>query len=106
MPFDSIHIIAQHLLLHGIVGDQPAEQVESKGEFNSRFEARSWVYQAMAHLGLSESDAWSMTMTGLRAAIAAKYPQKEKNKIPSEEEYDEFMEMADALAEADYSAVH
>ena len=42
-----------------------------------------------------------MTMTGLRAALAAKYPQKEKLKIPSDEEYEAFMEMADALMTAD-----
>ena len=101
MPLDDIHIIAQHLLLHGVIGDQPPEGGEEKGGYSPRFEARSWVYLAMAHLGISETEAWGMTMTGLRAALAAKYPQKEKPKIPTEQEYDEFMEMADALMVAD-----
>lgn len=106
MPLDDVYIIAQHLLLHGVIGDQPADGGEANGEYSPRFEARSWVYLAMAHLGISETEAWGMTMTGLRAALAAKYPQKEKPKIPTEEEYDEFMEMADALMVADANSYH
>ncbi|HCL5283988.1 DUF6246 family protein [Salmonella enterica] len=101
LPPNELVILARHLMTHGVLGDQPPVVGEGKGEYSPRFDARSWVYLAVAHLGVSESEAWGMTMTGLRAALAAKYPQKEKPKIPTEEEYDEFMEMADALMAAD-----
>ena len=94
-------VLAQHLITHGVLGDQPQTAGGDKGEYSPRFDARSWVYLAVAHLGVSEFEAWGMTMTGLRAALAAKYPQKEKPKTPTDEEYDEFMEMADALMVAD-----
>ena len=38
-----------------------------------------------------------MTMAGLRSALEAKNPQKEKPRISTEEEYEELMEIADAL---------
>ena len=39
-----------------------------------------FVYSAVAHLGLSESEAWNMTMTGYRAAVRAKTPPEARNK--------------------------
>lgn len=55
----------------------------------------------MAHFVISETEAWGMTMAGLRSALAAKYLQKEKPRMPTEEKYDELMGMADALMIAD-----
>jgi|AGFS01.1.fsa_nt_gi hypothetical protein len=106
MKPENIITMPQHLMLHGVLGDQPQETGDKKGEYSSRFDARSWVYLAVAHLGISEAEAWGMTMTGLRAALAAKYPEKEKAKVPTEAEYDAFMDMADALILADASANH
>ena len=101
LPPNELIVLAQHLITHGVLGDQPPAAGEGQGEYSPRFDARSWVYMAMAHLGVSESEAWGMTMTGLRAALAAKYLQKEKPKIPNDEEYKAFMEMAAVLMAAD-----
>jgi hypothetical protein len=47
--------------------------------------------------GMSESDAWNMTMTSFRAAMNAKYPPKEATKIPTEQHYDEAMDWAEKM---------
>lgn len=106
MQPENMITMAQHLVLHGVLGDQPQVTGDKKGEYSSRFDARSWVYLAVAHLGISEAEAWGMTMTGLRAALAAKYPEKEKSKVPTEAEYDASVDMADALIQADASVTH
>lgn len=102
LPVADIIQLARHLMRHGVMGDQPPEEATSnKGEYSSRFEVRSFVYMAVAHLGMSEADAWSMTMTSFRAAMNAKYPSPDKPKIPSQEDYDEVMDWADKMAALD-----
>ncbi|HAU6533224.1 TPA: hypothetical protein JEK82_003786, partial [Salmonella enterica] len=93
---------ARHLILHGVMGDQPPEEFEGKkGEYSDKFDVRSFVYTAVAHLGMSESDAWNMTMTSFRAAMNAKFPQKEKAKVPTQEKYDEVMDWAEQMLAID-----
>lgn len=102
LPIADIIQLARHLMRHGVMGDQPPEEATSnKGEYSSRFEVRSFVYMAVAHLGMSEADAWNMTMTSFRAAMNAKYPPPDKPKIPSQEHYDEVMDWADKMAALD-----
>lgn len=79
LPPNELVVLTQHLITYGVLCDQPPATGEGQGEYSSRFDVRSWVYMAMAHLGVSESEAWGM-MTRLRAALAAKYPQKESQK--------------------------
>lgn len=102
LPVADVIELARHLIRHGVMGDQPPEQLkDQKSEYSSKFDARSFVYTAVAHLGMSEADAWNMTMTSFRAAMNAKFPVKEKDKIPTEEAYDEVMDWADKMVELD-----
>lgn len=94
--------LARHLIRHGVMGDQPPEQLKGRNnEYSNKFDARSFVYTAVAHLGMSEAEAWNMTMTSFRAAMNAKFPAKENDKIPTEEAYDEVMGWADRMVEID-----
>ncbi|EHR3368896.1 hypothetical protein KTV32_004625, partial [Salmonella enterica subsp. enterica serovar Give] len=102
IPIEDVIQIARHLILHGVMGDQPPEEFEGKkGEYSDKFDVRSFVYTAVAHLGMSESDAWNMTMTSFRAAMNAKFPQKEKAKVPTQEKYDEVMDWAEQMLAMD-----
>lgn len=102
LPVADVIELARHLIRHGVMGDQPPEQVKGqKSEYSSKFDVRSFVYTAVAHLGMSEADAWNMTMTSFRAAMNAKFPVKEKDRIPTEEAYDEVMNWADRMVEMD-----
>lgn len=102
IPAEDVIQLARHLMLHGVMGDQPPEEFEGKkGEYSDKFDVRSFVYTAVAHLGMSESDAWNMTMTSFRAAMNAKFPQKEKARVPTQEKYDEVMDWAEQMLAID-----
>ena len=102
LPVTDLIELARHLIRHGVMGDQPPEEyTKQKGEYSDKFDVRSFVYMAVAHLGMSEADAWNMTMTSFRAAMNAKYPQPDKPKIPSETDYDDVMDWADQMVALD-----
>lgn len=104
MPQDDILVIARHLLLHGIIGNQkddPDYEDKDKGKWSSEFDARPLAYMAVAHLGMSEEAAWSMTMTSFRAAMDAKFPPDKKKKIPTQKKYEETMDWAERMMAAD-----
>lgn len=101
MPITDVITLSQHLIKHGVVGEQMEPSGESDGEYSTRFDAKSFVYSAVAHLGMSEIDAWNMTMTSFTSAIKAKFPQKEKPKIPSQQDYDDTMNWADQILKRD-----
>lgn len=102
-PADVI-IIAQGLLRHGVLGD-PDENREQQDigddeNYEPGFQYRQHAATAMGHLGLSEQDAWNMTVTGLRLALEAKYPKPKSGKAgrpPTQAEYDETMAWFDKL---------
>ena len=73
---EHIVYLAQCLLKHGLIGidSQDNNEQEIPEDYTPKFEARKHVAAAMAHLGLSERDAWQITMTGLIGAIKSKYP--------------------------------
>lgn len=75
-PVAHVVPLAQDLMRHGVVGvTKPTPRREGAGlEYVSEFDARGYAAAAMAHLGLPERDAWNMTMTGLSAALQAKFP--------------------------------
>ena len=85
-----IVILAQSLLKHGIIGDidRSEDPPIKESEYSKEFDAKSYVAIAMAHLGVSERDAWQMTMTSLAGALRAKYPpvKNNKDKLPTLEE--------------------
>lgn len=101
--------IAQNLLIHGVLGDpDPAteDDRERDGEYSPQFDCRKNAAIAMAHLGLTEEQAWNMTMTGLRLGLEAKYPKPESTaeqaarRAPTETEYDETMAWFDKVQAA------
>lgn len=86
-------ILARSLLRHGITGVLPPlpRKAGSEEEYSAEFVARDYVALAIAHLGMSEREAWAMTMTGLVSALRAKFPQPESQgpgaKAPSKEQH-------------------
>ena len=93
-PVDHILPIGQCLAKHGVTGalNPLPRRADQEPEFTTRFVARDHVALAVAHLGVSESDAWNMTMTSVVAALRAKFPQSEINapgaKAPTKEEHE------------------
>lgn len=106
--------IARCLLKHGMVGVYERRRSKSVDDGDSStafFVAKDYVNLAMAHLGLDESSAWKMTMTGLIGALNAKYPPPEDpaDRAPSIEEHEEamnwFASIEHGLNQRDYSNV-
>lgn len=97
VPVEHIILLAQSLANHGIVGVVKAlpRPVDQEPEYLSEFDACEHAALAMAHLGLIEREAWNMTMTGLVAALRAKFPPSSKDApgvdAPSIEEHDAAM---------------
>ena len=86
--------IARCLMVHGVTGAQKPlpRRSDSDPEFVSEFVASDHVATAVAHLGMSEREAWSATMTSLVGALRSKFPATESTspgaKAPSKEEHE------------------
>lgn len=97
-----LHILplARSLMRHGVVGAVPPlpRSADKEPEYLREFHAREHAATAMAHLGMSERDAWACTMTSLVLALRQKYPPTSKEApgidAPSAEEFDAAMEWA------------
>lgn len=103
-PTEHVVPIARCLLKHGITGalsPLPRRSGDEEPVYVKEFIARDHVAIAMAHLGVSERDAWNMTMTGLVGALRAKFPPAENNapgaKAPSKEQHDATMAWFDKI---------
>lgn len=91
MPAADWMPVARALLRHGIIGNaKPKRMARQKKDFLAEFNAAEYAALAMAHLGLSEDDAWNMTMTSFGAAMKAKFGEPEE-KGPSLDQHDEAM---------------
>ena len=66
--------IARQMMRHGVVGEVERQQSSNQGDYKAEFNAGEMAALAQAHLGLSVSEAWAMTMTSLIGTLAAKYP--------------------------------
>ena len=75
LPLADIVAIAQGLIRHGIMGDVSPEPGRV-GETMREFKAAEFVAAAIAHLGMTESDAWNLTMTSFVQVMKSKYPPK------------------------------
>lgn len=75
MPLSDIVAIAQGLIRHGILGDAEPEPGRV-GEPMKEFKAVDFVSAAIAHLGMTESDAWNLTMTSFIQVMRSKFPPK------------------------------
>lgn len=91
MPMEAILAIARSLVRHGVMGNiEPTSSTgkPEKGEYLSEFKAVDYASAAMAHLGMSESEAWAMTMTTFISAMRSKYPRDEKKAALTGEQVD------------------
>lgn len=89
-------ILAQHLLKHGLIGDLQPKKKSDDADYSDEFHARKFVYMAVAHLGVSDTDAWNMSMTAFQEAMEAKFPTNDKE-IISQDDYDSAMAYADSV---------
>jgi len=83
--------IGQCLAKHGIVGDVQRDVITEE-DTSTEFVARDYVATAMAHLNLSEREAWQTTMTSLVSALKAKYPKQETHSLKEYEEHDAWLD--------------
>ena len=96
LPIGDRIILAQHLLKHGLIGEAEPKSKKQDGDYSDEFHAKKFVYMAVAHLGMSEADAWNMSMTAFQEAMEAKFPTNDKN-IVSQQDYDLAMSYADSV---------
>ena len=92
-PQDMVHL-ARSLMRHGIIGLKP-EGLPAKPvkEYTAEFNAREFVSQAVAHLGMSTAEAWNLTMTEFSGAMQSKFGKPET--IPVEEHDDAMARLAE-----------
>lgn len=89
MPAAMVVGIARQMLRHGVVG-VPLEEIkqqvgESKDSYSVEFKAGEMVAMAVAHLGVSIDEAWSMTMTSVVQILAAKFPPDKKKTVTAQD---------------------
>lgn len=109
---DHILPLARCLMRHGVTGVNPPEKKRGnkEPEYSEEFVARDFVAAAMAHLGMSEREAWDMTMTTLVAALRAKFPPVEGNepgaRAPTKEEHEVTMAWFERVEAARKKKLH
>lgn len=100
-PAEHVVFIARCLLKHGVTGALPPlpQKDGEEPEYTATFDAREHVAVAMAHLGLSEREAWQMTMTSFVGAMRAKFPPEPTpgSRAPSDEQLDADMARLDRI---------
>lgn len=102
MPTRDVVVIARHLLEHGLSGvkrhSRGGTPVVNSSQYQNEIYPAEYAAQAIAHLGMSEADAWNQTMTGLGAALRSKFdPEGKRDNIPTEEEHDHVMSWLEAI---------
>jgi hypothetical protein len=92
-PQDMVHL-ARSLMRHGIIGLKP-EGLPAKPvkEYTAEFNAREFVSQAIAHLGMSTAEAWNLTMTEFSGAMQSKFGKPET--LPVDEHDDAMARLAE-----------
>lgn len=81
MPIDHVIHMARHMLHHGMVGDVEIKPADGRTPTPMKeFKSADFVAMAIAHLGMSQSEAWALSMTALVAALNSKFPQVAKGK--------------------------
>ncbi|NUL36642.1 DUF6246 family protein [Kosakonia sacchari] len=87
IPKDDIILIAQHLMLHGVIGKAKIRKLQrhENNETTSEFRAFDYISAARAHFGMSREEASRLTMTEFILLLAQKFPDQ---KGFTREEYD------------------
>ncbi len=87
LPISDTFVIAITLLKSGLIGKP--NLITGKGKASKEWDASEYVGAAVAHLNLSTSDAWNMTMIEFQRAIESKFPDAgdKKDDYPTAEEH-------------------
>lgn len=80
MPPESMVIVAQNLMMHGIVGKAKIRQLQryESNETTSEFRAADYIMAARNHFGISREEAENLTMTEFAMMLNAKYPNQKR----------------------------
>lgn len=94
MPPQDMVNLARSLMRHGVIGLKP-EGLPAKPvkEYTAEFNAREFVSQAIAHLGMSTVEAWNLTMTEFSGAMQSKFGKPET--LPVDEHDDAMARLAE-----------
>lgn len=92
VPPEVMLVMARTLLRHGLIGppievseeQAKAAEGQQKKPGAIEFDAMAFVSRAVTHLGMSEDEAWNMTITSFGSHWASKYGEN-KEKRHSEE---------------------
>lgn len=95
-------MLASSLIRNGIVGPEAEEENldAPPKKYSEKFDPANIVALAIAHLGMSEQDAWNMTVTGFVMAMRAKFPPPPSTR-PTLKEYDKMMEWLEKVNAAE-----
>ena len=76
-PQDMV-ILAQSLMMHGIIGKAKVRKLQrhETNEKTSEFRAADYVIAARNHFGISREEAENLTMTEFSLMLIAKYPDQ------------------------------
>lgn len=100
VPARDLIALARSLIRHGVLGVVPKlpPLADEQSAYTPKFEAREFVAVAIAHLGLSEREAWDLTVTSFILAMRAKFPRPKTGPgAPSAAELDAAFERLDAI---------
>lgn len=89
-------ILARHLLEHGLVGRVRQRKPVTSEKYASAIYPAEFASAAIADLGLSEDEAWNLTMTGFSSAMHAKFAKPGEGP-PTEEEHDHVMAWLESI---------
>ncbi|KMV90452.1 hypothetical protein HMPREF9693_05484 [Klebsiella oxytoca 10-5249] len=90
MPPENMVIVAQNLMMHGIVGKAKVRKLQryETNETTSEFRATDYIMAARNHFCISREEAENLTMTEFSLLLNAKYPNQ---KGFTREEFDSVM---------------
>ncbi|HBT4645564.1 TPA: hypothetical protein MB280_004111 [Klebsiella aerogenes] len=91
MPATEMIIVAQNLMMHGIIGKAKVRKLQryESNETTSEFRATDYIMAARNHFGICREEAENLTMTEFALMLNAKYPNQ---KGFTREEYDAVMD--------------
>ena len=89
MPAGEQIILARHLMQHGIIGN--ARPGKGDGKYSDAFNAHEYIAAACVHLGLSRTDAESLSMTEFQTMFHMKHPDSKAKEVPGRDAYKAFM---------------
>lgn len=94
MPTTEMIIVAQNLMMHGIIGKAKVRKLQryESNETTSEFRATDYIMAARNHFGISREEAENLTMTEFALMLNAKYPNQ---KGFTRKEYDAVMDEDD-----------